>query len=122
MGKYEEAKHYTNGYADLSWFELLGQEGKAEVDKLRVWALANSYTLSMSMGNTEVLSDYLEFLSGHPKEILPGLVTILKSANEFGFPVEPVFERFSKDIKGLGNDLSVVDKIHHLDSVVTSMT
>lgn len=114
MGKYEESKIYTNGYVDLGWFEIRDQESEAEVDKLRLWALANSYTLSMSMGNTEVLSDYLEFLSENPKEILPGLVTIIKSANEFGFPVESVLERFSEDIEGFRNAKGVIDKIHHL--------
>ncbi|MEJ8545622.1 helix-turn-helix domain-containing protein [Brevibacillus borstelensis] len=114
MGKYEESKHYTNGYADLSWFELLDQDGEAEVDKLRLWALANSYTLSMCMGNTEVLPDYLEFLSDHPNEVLPGLVTITESANEFGFSIESVLEQFSEDIKRFGNDLGTVNKIHHL--------
>ncbi|WNF06032.1 helix-turn-helix domain-containing protein [Brevibacillus borstelensis] len=114
MGRYEESKHYTNGYADLSWFELLDEEAEAEVEKLRLWALANSYTLSMSTGSIEVLPDYLDFLSEHPSEVLPGLVTIMKSANEFGFPVESVLERFSEDIKRFEEYQDAVDKILHL--------
>lgn len=114
MGKYEEAKMYTNGYADLSWFEIRDPESEAEVEKYRLWALANSYTLSMAMGNIEVLPDYLAFLSQNPKEILPGLVTIIKAANEFDFPIESVLERFSEDIEGFGNDEGVIEKTHHL--------
>ncbi|MDT2292643.1 hypothetical protein P7H15_06560 [Paenibacillus larvae] len=41
QGHYEKAKQYIEGYEDLSWFEILDEQGKKEVDNFRLWARAN---------------------------------------------------------------------------------
>ncbi|MDT2275083.1 hypothetical protein P7H20_09935 [Paenibacillus larvae] len=33
-----KAKQYIEGYEDLSWFEILDEQGKKEVDNFRLWA------------------------------------------------------------------------------------
>ncbi|MCM3625725.1 DNA-binding protein, partial [Brevibacillus borstelensis] len=40
QGLYEQAKRYVEGYADLSWFELLDEVGHYEVQKFQLWAKA----------------------------------------------------------------------------------
>jgi transcriptional regulator with XRE-family HTH domain len=96
--QYEDAKRYTAGYADLSWFELLDEEGRQEVYNFRKFSEANSYTLELLLGNDKVLPSYTEFLGENPGEILPGLITILESANRYGYSVDGVLSRFSREM------------------------
>ncbi|WP_029098664.1 helix-turn-helix domain-containing protein [Brevibacillus thermoruber] len=114
QGKYEEAKRYVDAYADLSWFEILDETGQAEVQKFRLWATANSYTLDMLTGKTDILPDYIRFLADHPNEVLPGLVTILKSANEYGFSVDHVLQQFGERISRFEGQQNVVRLSHHI--------
>ncbi|MCR8998265.1 DNA-binding protein, partial [Brevibacillus laterosporus] len=99
QGLFEQAKEFVSGYADLSWFELLDESGQAEVEKFNLWATANLYTLDMLMGNTSVITDYIKFLEDHPTEILSGVVTIMKSANQHGFLIDHLLEKFSAEIR-----------------------
>lgn len=98
QGHYEEAKKYTTGYADLSGFELLDDEGRVEVDQFKFFAEGNNYTLQLLSGNHEVLPRYADFLSRHPGELLPGLITIVECASRYGYSVEEILARFSKDM------------------------
>lgn len=98
QGKYEEAKKYTAGYADLSWFEILDEDGLDAVEHFKLFAIANSYTLEMLQGNEAVLPEYTAFLADHPGEILAGLITIMDSANRYGFTVDNVLLRFSREM------------------------
>ncbi|WP_084146710.1 DNA-binding protein [Paenibacillus wynnii] len=99
QGNYEDAKKYTAGYADLSWFELLDDESaRVEVDNFRRFAEANTYTLELLSGNVGILPRYIDFLNAHPNEILPGLITIMHSANRYGNSVEGILTRFSREM------------------------
>ncbi len=98
QGKYEEAQRFTAMYADLGWFELLDEEGLRIVDAFRSFAVGNSFTLEMQVGNFAVLPDYTAYMAKQPSEILPGLVSILEAANRFGFSVDHVVEQFSAEM------------------------
>ncbi|SCW36633.1 hypothetical protein SAMN04487970_1004119 [Paenibacillus tianmuensis] len=52
------------------------------------------------MGKEAVIAEYAAYLVDHPDEILPGLVTILKSANKYGFCIDKVLLLFSDQIGG----------------------
>jgi transcriptional regulator with XRE-family HTH domain len=93
--RYDEAKVFTSLYADLSWFQILDEEGLSVVEAFRSFAIGNSFTLEMLVGNVEVLPEYTAYLEEHPSEILAGLVCILEAANTFGFSVDHVLEQFS---------------------------
>lgn len=116
QGRYEEAKKYTAGYADLSWFEFLDDEGRSIVEVFRMFAVANSFTLEMLVGNFEALPDYIAFLLEHPGEILPGLVIIMEAANRFGFTVDHVIEQFSGEMTHylLYQDPTNIDRVYRL--------
>lgn len=90
---YDKAKKYVTGYADLSWFENLNEIGWMEVKKFKLWAQANAYTLELLTGNISILPDYFQFLQEHPPEILPGLLTIIESANKYGFYVDDIMDQ-----------------------------
>ncbi|MED4571696.1 helix-turn-helix transcriptional regulator [Brevibacillus agri] len=98
QGLYAEAKKYISGYADLSEFELLDETGRIEVEKFRLWATANRYTLDVLLGDIELLPAYTRFLMDHPKEILSGLIAIMESANRHRFKVDGILEQFSSQI------------------------
>lgn len=98
QGRYEEAKKYTAGYADLGWFEMLSEEGRQAVEQFRLFAIGNGYTIEMLMGNVDVLPAYTDFLADHPGEILAGLITIMDAANRYRFAADRVLTRFSREM------------------------
>ncbi|WP_322924329.1 DNA-binding protein [Paenibacillus campi] len=95
LGKYEEAKTYILGYADLSWFPGLGEIGLHEVSKFNILAEANTHNLDLLMGDTSKLNDYVDFLDHHPNEILPSMITIIDSANKYDLDIDYILSKFS---------------------------
>ncbi|MEV2794134.1 hypothetical protein ABNC06_15125 [Paenibacillus larvae] len=94
QGYYEKAKQYIEGYEDLSWFEVLDEQGKKEVEKFRLWAKANTYCIELLLGNVSVFDEYTNYLAEHPNEIPTGLARIMEAANAHGFSIEHILERF----------------------------
>ncbi|WJQ81482.1 helix-turn-helix domain-containing protein [Brevibacillus brevis] len=111
QGLHKEAKEYISGYTDLSWFELLDETGQMEVDKFRLWATANRYTLDVLLGDIDILPTYTRFLIDHPKEILSGLIAIMESANKHGFLVDGILEQLTNQI----NDFNDYDNLIQTD-------
>ncbi len=105
--RYEEAMKYISGYADLSWFEDLGEIGQKEVRKFTLWANANQLNLKILMGDTSSLPTYIQFLKNNPPEILLGLLTIVESANKHGFLIEHILQQFSHELASFNNELSM---------------
>ncbi|MFD1887335.1 DNA-binding protein [Paenibacillus wenxiniae] len=97
LGKYEEAKTYILGYADLSWFPDLNEVGLREVAKFKVLAEANTHNLDLLMGNTTKLNEYVEFLDRYPNEILASMITIIDSANKYNLNIDSILQKFSLD-------------------------
>ncbi|AJS58911.1 hypothetical protein [Paenibacillus sp. IHBB 10380] len=104
LGRYEEAMKYVAAYADLSWVEVSDQQGQLLVEKFRVWAIANTYTLKILMGNVSILPEYTQLLQDHSQEVLPGLLTIMESANQHGFSVDDILEQFNDAIQEYEKD------------------
>ncbi|WP_431090664.1 DNA-binding protein [Paenibacillus sp. 8b26] len=100
QGKYQKALDLIANYADLSWFENLGEVGEKEVAKFTMWAEANRYTLHLLLGNAEILPSYTSFLKDkHIQEILPGLITIVDAANKHQISIDDVLLEFSDEIQ-----------------------
>ncbi|MED1916532.1 helix-turn-helix transcriptional regulator [Bacillus thuringiensis] len=115
QGLYEQAKPYVLGYADLGWFELLDEVGHQEVEKFRVWAKANLYTLEVLSGNTSIIEEYADYLESLPtNEVLAGLISIMKSANTYQFCVDEILERFSSHISSFGQFKEAIGLDRHL--------
>ncbi|OAB42799.1 hypothetical protein [Paenibacillus glacialis] len=105
QGRYEEGMAAVSLYADLSWIDGLDQQGRVWMEKFQMWAVANTYTLQILMGNVSILPEYTQLLQDNPKEVLPGLSTIIKSANQHGFLVDDILEKFKDAIQGYQRDL-----------------
>lgn len=116
QGQYEEAKKFTAGYADLSWFEGLDEDGHHHVDQFKLFAVGNSFTLEVLEGNIDVIPTYTAFLADNPGEILPGLITILESANRYNFSVDSVLTRFSREMLRFEQfqDIINIDRLYRL--------
>lgn len=98
QGQYGQAAEYVRKYADLGWFEFLDKEGKQEVEFFKIYSKANMYTLDVLMGKKAVIGEYVAYLTDQPEEILAGLVTILKAANQYGFCIDQVLQLFAQRI------------------------
>ncbi|WP_025691668.1 helix-turn-helix domain-containing protein [Paenibacillus zanthoxyli] len=109
MGRYEEARKAIDCYADLSWLGPINDEDKQEILKYKSWAMANSYTQDILMGRQETLEAYVDFLRSHPAEILPGLVTIVQSANKYHFSIDWIINEFTDSISGFDQFTDVVN-------------
>ncbi|WP_309599563.1 hypothetical protein [Paenibacillus tyrfis] len=96
-GLYQEARTVVQHYADLSWFEPLNESGWQDVERFKVYAQANLYTLEVFMGNDGILNEYADYLESLDQlnETLSGLETIIKSANTHGFCIDHVLQRFA---------------------------
>ncbi len=99
QGLYEEAMNYIEGYRDLSWFDGLDACGKIEVEKFKNFAHANELNLYVLMGHTDKLNEYVDFLEQHPMEIIPGLLTIIYSANKYHFLIDDILLLFESEIE-----------------------
>ncbi|MED1916528.1 helix-turn-helix transcriptional regulator [Bacillus thuringiensis] len=115
QGLYEEAKQYVQVYADLGWFELLDENGRKDVERFKVWAKANSYTLEVLSGKTSIIEEYADYLDILPTiEVLAGLNAIMKSANTYHFCVDGILERFASQIASFDQFTEAIGLDRHL--------
>lgn len=98
QGRYKEALGYISNYEDLSWFDSLDETGWREVKKFQMFAQANRCNLHVLMGDFEFLPEYVEFLDKHPAELLPGLLTVLETANQYQYDIDDVLLHFKETI------------------------
>lgn len=89
---YQEAKLCIANYEDLSYMSDGSPASIQVVDNFSFFAKANMYTLSILSGNLDCLEDYSDFIQENPSETLPGLITILESANIHNYDVDQILD------------------------------
>ncbi len=102
QGQYKKSYGIIPYYADLTDFEGLDNIGKIEAEKFKMWAKANQLNLEILMGKMESLPAYVELLRNNPPEILQGLLTIVKSANTYNYPIDEILILFAEKIDEFG--------------------
>lgn len=114
LQRYDKARECILKYAELGWFNGLDPEGEEEVDYYRFISTANIHELDLISGKVDVLDDYVQFLKDNPLEILPGLITILETANCHNINVDDTLRTFKEQIEYFGNyeDLVNVSYYH----------
>ncbi|MFB5265874.1 hypothetical protein ACE41H_03620 [Paenibacillus enshidis] len=96
---YEESLACIKDYADLSWLDDGSKEAGEEISAFKMFAKANTFSVSLLDGKQEYLDPYVQFLKeSRVEELLPGLMTILISAINHGFHVDSVFDHFKGKI------------------------
>ncbi|MEW4370808.1 helix-turn-helix domain-containing protein [Paenibacillus kandeliae] len=96
--RYQEALTYIEGYKDLSWFQDLNEIGIKEVKKFKEFSIANELNLAILTGDISQLDNYVDFLSKNKMELLPGLLTIVTSANKHNFEIDHILTFFEKEL------------------------
>ncbi|AVF23024.1 DNA-binding protein [Paenibacillus larvae] len=96
QGRYEEAKACIKGYEDLGWFKLLDDLGKKEVAKYSQFAKGNRYCIELLLGNTDMLDEFINFLTDHPTHTSGALLVILEAANTYRLNIDHILERFAE--------------------------
>lgn len=115
QNKFPEAEQYIKGYEDLSWFSDSDEESREEVKKFKFYAEANRLTLELLIGNPDVLDACISFMKKNPNELLQLTFTILKSANQYKYCVDIVFEQFSDPLSNY-----LTQPFHHDKSIISS--
>ncbi|OAB46191.1 DNA-binding protein [Paenibacillus glacialis] len=97
-GMFAESKIWIEKYADMSWFEGLDETGIQELKQFNMFARANILSVEVKAGNLTRVSEYLDILKQHPREIVEGLTTLIESANRNNFFVDEFLDIFKDQI------------------------
>ncbi|WFB56376.1 helix-turn-helix transcriptional regulator [Paenibacillus sp. BR1-192] len=93
-GEYEKALYYVSQYADPSWVSNANNEELQIINQFKEWAVANRYVYQLMVGQVEVLSEYMEFVSTRKDEIFVALCNIMIAANRHKFQVDHILEGY----------------------------
>ncbi|MBP2113993.1 helix-turn-helix domain-containing protein [Paenibacillus silagei] len=97
----EEYKDYTGALkyvalysAGKSWIREDDEEAIFLMNQFVEWGKANTYLYRIWSGEAEAIYDYANFVADHPEEIFVALSNIVQAANQFGFDIDDILERF----------------------------
>ncbi|WP_211747895.1 hypothetical protein [Paenibacillus sp. Marseille-Q4541] len=99
LRQYAKAKEYISYYSDLSWLHDSTETGERIINDFHFFSQANSLTIEVLGGNQLQIPEYIEFLDGNPKQVLPGLITILESAINYDYNVDEELSYLNKHIQ-----------------------
>ncbi|MNH93835.1 hypothetical protein D3C73_464440 [compost metagenome] len=85
---YGKAKECVAYYSDLNWLDDSSEVSRKAISDFHFFARANMLALEVLTGNLDFLPGYVDFLLNNPKEVLPGLITIIETAISNGFNVD----------------------------------
>ncbi|ULO07695.1 DNA-binding protein [Paenibacillus sp. 19GGS1-52] len=102
QGHYDQAREYIIKYADLGWFDDLGEEGLQLVEEFRFLAKTNLYTLDILAGKTDQLEEYVLFLQDYPEELLPGQDTVLQAVLRYDMNLYELLHAFAQQFTEFG--------------------
>lgn len=91
--RYEEARPYSEIYGNLDHFEIMDDEGREEVENLKIFALGNSLDIELMLGNFSVLPRYEAYMDRYPNEVLPCLNNVVEAANLHGIEIDDLIAK-----------------------------
>ncbi|MEN1989092.1 transcriptional regulator [Paenibacillus hubeiensis] len=92
--EYEKALQYVSLYTDYSWVSDPSDEEIIVIHQFEEWAEGNRYLYELMSGKTEVIQDYLNYISERENEIFPALCAIVTAANRFDININSVLEAY----------------------------
>lgn len=96
--EYEKALHYVSLYTDSSWVIDPTEKEIIVIQQFKEWAEGNRYQYELMSGKTDVLHDYLNYISERENEVFPALCEIVVAANKFGLDIDAVLEKYESSI------------------------
>lgn len=92
--EYEKAFQYVSMYADCSLIKDPSEEEMVVIHQFREWAEGNYYLFKILSGETDVIQDYLNYISNRKKEVFPALCAIVTAANRYDMNIDSVLEEY----------------------------
>ncbi|WP_339294288.1 helix-turn-helix transcriptional regulator [Paenibacillus sp. FSL W7-1279] len=93
-GNYEQGLYYVSLYMNPDWVTEPSIDELRVINQFKDWGEANKYLYQLMVGQVEVLTDYVEYISTRENEIFTALCNIMIAANRFDLNVEQILERF----------------------------
>ncbi|WP_427052093.1 transcriptional regulator [Paenibacillus sp. TC-CSREp1] len=93
-GNYEETLQYVSKYADYSWIKDPTEEEKIVILQFQDWSEGNNYYFRLLSGETELIQDYLKYISDRKKEVFPALCAIVTAANRYNINIDSVLDEY----------------------------
>lgn len=96
LNQYEMALKYTDMYSETQWVNNPTDEEIKVIEQFHEWAVGNRLLYQLLSGKTEVLPDYVDYISNHEHEKFLGIYHIITVANKFKLDVDNIIERFKE--------------------------
>lgn len=93
-GNYEQGLYYVSLYMNPDWVIEPSIDELRVINQFKDWGEANKYLYQLMVGQVEVLTDYVEYISTRENEIFTALCNIMIAANRYDLNVEQILERF----------------------------
>ncbi|MGV2788238.1 XRE family transcriptional regulator, partial [Clostridium perfringens] len=88
------ALYYVSCYEDLSWVIETDEVSEQTKKQFQEWAIGNKYLYRLMSGNTDVLEEYVDYVSVRKNEVLMALFKIVQAANFYRYDIDKYLERF----------------------------
>ncbi|WP_422660947.1 hypothetical protein ACK8P5_10855 [Paenibacillus sp. EC2-1] len=99
LGRYDKALQCIDRYSNLYWFEEdFNEDDIREVQYFQYISEPNRFEIHLLSGDFNSLDAYVDYLARNRNELLPGLISILKAANNHNYNIDSIINRFSHDI------------------------
>lgn len=95
LGDYPGALKYVSLYAEADWIRETDQSAVWYKKQFSEWATANGYLYRVMSGDADAIDEYADFVADHPEEIFIALSQIVQAANQYGYNIDRILERFS---------------------------
>ncbi|KWX70179.1 hypothetical protein AML91_29340 [Paenibacillus jilunlii] len=99
LKQYKLSRDCIEKYTDLSWMRGVEENEKYIIDDFRIFASGNTYTVDLMEGRHSVLSEYVQYLKQHRRELVAGMITILECAIKKDLYIEWVLADLSKELE-----------------------
>lgn len=98
LQQYKQGLKYIDMYANTGWVSNPTSEELKIIELFQEWAEANRLLYQLRDGQTEVLPDYVEYISKLEHEKFLGIYHIITVANKFKLDVDNIIERFKEHL------------------------
>lgn len=91
---YETARIHLDKFSDLHWFEDDHAQNTEYIERFKFFGIINGLNLEILTGNKDKLDEYFEVLKQNPQEALPGILIVVKAANNHGYDIDRFLTHF----------------------------
>lgn len=98
-GDYDRSIYYISLYENPDWVLNPNHDESRILEQFREWAEANRYLYGLMNGQTDALSNYVDYIESKKDEIFVAICQIMIAANRYQLRVDPILERFKEHLQ-----------------------